>query len=104
MRWLALLVLTLALLPTAAFAAERFGSDAFSVGGTAAWTPFEGSPPATAAPERTPEGKPAVAFGFDMAKIPSRAYWDRAVKLNLAGYGRIAFWVKAEGEQSAIGR
>ena len=103
MRWLALLVLILALLSTAASAAERFGSDAFSVGGTAVWTPFEGSPPATAAPERTPEGKPAVAFGFDMAKIASRAYWDRAVKLDLAGYGRIAFWVKADGDQSAIG-
>jgi len=55
------------------------------------------------APERTPEGEPAAAFRFDMSRLQQRAYWDRAVALDLSRFGRIAFWVKAEGDLSAVG-
>ena len=108
MRWTALLALglTACLSPTAARAGERLSSDAFSAAdgaGAAAWTPFDGSGPVAATPERTPEGNPAVAFRFDMSSLQERAYWDRAVALDLSRFGRIAFWVKAEGDLSAVG-
>jgi uncharacterized lipoprotein YddW (UPF0748 family) len=105
MRWTAILALALTacLSPIAARAGERLGSDAFTGDGAAAWIPLEGSCPAAAAPERTPEGKPAVAFRFDMSSLKERAYWDRAVSLDLSRFGRIAFWVKAEGDLSAVG-
>jgi uncharacterized lipoprotein YddW (UPF0748 family) len=89
----------------AAWASEVLESDAFSAEGPAAvaWVPLEGSGPVTPAPERTPDDKPAAAFTFDMATLNERAFWDRAVSLDLSRFGRIAFWVKAEGDRSAIG-
>jgi len=109
MRWVALLSLafTACLWPTAAHAGERLHSDAFSIVDSApvsaAWKPMEGSDPVVSAPERTPDGEPAVAFRFDMSRLQQRAYWDRAVALDLSRFGRIAFWVKAEGDLSAVG-
>ncbi len=98
------LALTACLLPTTVGAGERLDSDAFAAAdGAAAWTPFDGSGPVAAAPESTPEGNPAVAFHFDMSNLTERAYWDRAVALDLSRFGRIAFWVRAEGDLSAVG-
>jgi uncharacterized lipoprotein YddW (UPF0748 family) len=64
---------------------------------------MEESEPVVSAPERTPDGEPAVAFRFDMSRLKERAYWDRAVALDLSRFGRIAFWAKAEGDRSAVG-
>ena len=109
MRWVVLLTLAFAafLSPRAAQAGERLHSDAFSVADSASasatWTPMEQSEPVVSAPERTPDGKPAVAFRFDMSRLKERAYWDRAMSLDLSRFGRIAFWAKAEGDRSAVG-
>jgi uncharacterized lipoprotein YddW (UPF0748 family) len=96
--------LAVCLSTVAAQAAERLGSEAFTAQGAAAaaWTPAAGSGPVIPASERTPEGKPAVALQFDMAGLTERAYWDRAVTLDLARFGRLSFWVKAEGDLSAV--
>jgi uncharacterized lipoprotein YddW (UPF0748 family) len=64
---------------------------------------MEESEPVVSAPERTPDGEPAVAFRFDMSRLKERAYWDRAMALDLSRFGRIAFWAKAEGDRSAVG-
>jgi uncharacterized lipoprotein YddW (UPF0748 family) len=105
MRSIVLLALTLTvcLWPMAAWAGERLDSDAFAAEGAAAWTPNDASGPVAAAPDRTPAGASAVAFHFDMAGLRDRAYWDRAVSLDLSRFSRIAFWVKAEGDLSAVG-
>ena len=109
MRWVVLLSLafTAFLSPRAAQAGERLHSDAFSVAdgasASATWTPMDESEPVVSAPERTPDGEPAVAFRFDMSRLQARAYWDRAMSLDLSRFGRIAFWAKAEGDRSAVG-
>jgi uncharacterized lipoprotein YddW (UPF0748 family) len=109
MRWVAplSLLLTACLAPTAAQAGERLHSDAFSIADSASasatWSPIEGSEPVVSAPERTPDGEPAVAFRFDMSRLKERAYWDRAMALDLSRFGRIAFWAKVEGDRSAVG-
>ena len=66
------------------------------------WKPMEGSGPAVAAPERTPDGNPALLFPCDMARVSSRAYWDRPVTANLYRMRQIRFWIKAEGDPGAI--
>ena len=68
----------------------------------AAWEPQFGSQPVVLAPEKTPDGKPALAFPCDMAQLDERACWDRVVTLDLSRFGRIAFWVKVEGDRTAI--
>lgn len=67
----------------------------------AAWTPIEGAP-VTLAPERTPDGKPALALRSDMARVADRTYWDLKVHLDLSRHGKVAFWVKAVGDTGAI--
>lgn len=68
----------------------------------AAWSACEGAGQAALAPEKTPDGRPALAFTADMAKLDTRAYWDRQVRLDLARYGRVALWIKVVGDSSAI--
>lgn len=87
----------------AAQAGERLETDAFAAEKAAEWVPLEGSGPAAGALERTPDGGSAVAFRFNMSGLRERAFWDRAVSLNLSRFGRVAFWAKAEGDLSAVG-
>ena len=69
----------------------------------AAWQPLDESDPVALAKEKTPDGKPALLFRCDMPRLKQRAYWDRTVNLDLSRVGRIAFWIKTEGERSAVG-
>jgi uncharacterized lipoprotein YddW (UPF0748 family) len=109
MRWLVLLSLLLmaCLSATAVQAGERLHSDTFSLpdsaSATGTWMPMDESGPVVSAPERTPDGEPAVAFRFDMSRLKERAYWDRAITLDLSRFGHIAFWVRGEGDLSAVG-
>jgi len=108
MRVLPLLILAVGIccLPGAARAGERFEIEpvayADPAAAQAAWEPQFGSQPVMLAPEKTPDGKPALALPCDMAQLDERACWDRAVTLDLSRFGRIAFWVKVEGSRSAI--
>jgi len=68
----------------------------------AAWIPTENSEQVLLAPERTPDGKAALAFPCDMSRVSQRAYWDRQINIDMTRYGRISFWVKAVGDMSAI--
>lgn len=69
---------------------------------SAAWAPCEGAGAAALAPEKTPDGKPALAFPCDMARLETRAYWDRKLSADLSRYGRVTLWIKAVGETSAV--
>jgi uncharacterized lipoprotein YddW (UPF0748 family) len=108
MRDIAILFLTVCLCAAAGRtrAAERLDIEpvAYKSGAeaAAAWKPMEGSAPAALAPERTPDGRPALAFRCDMARLETRAYWDRSVPLDLSRCGRVAFWVKLTGDPAAI--
>ncbi|MCC6730212.1 MAG: family 10 glycosylhydrolase [Chthonomonadales bacterium] len=68
----------------------------------AAWRPNERGAPAALAPERTPDGRPAVAFRCDMPRLQERAYWDWTGAVDLSRHGRIALWIKAVGDLSAV--
>jgi len=68
----------------------------------AAWKPAPGSLPVELAAEKTPDGKGALRFPCDMAALTDRAYWDRAVSLDLSRYSRIVFWIRTEGDPAAI--
>lgn len=91
----------------AAQAAERLVVEACAypdgASAAAAWRPVEDAAPVSLAPERTPDGRPALAFRCDMDRLEQRAHWDRQAALQLARYGRIAFWVKGVGDATAIG-
>ena len=67
-----------------------------------AWTPSQGASPASLASEMTPDGRPALRFDCDMARLNERAYWDRTVRLDLSRQSRIVFWVKMTGDASAV--
>ncbi len=73
-----------------------------SAAAAAAWAPGEKADPAALAPEKAPDGQPALAFTCDMAKLTDRGYWDRKVALDLGRYGRVALWIKVVGEPSAV--
>ncbi|MGQ9588873.1 MAG: glycoside hydrolase family 10 protein [Planctomycetota bacterium] len=66
------------------------------------WKPLDGSPPVEAAGEKTPDGTPAVRFACPMARVAERAYWDRAIALDLAGVQRLRFWLHATGDPGAV--
>jgi len=71
-----LLTVGLCCLPRAARAAERFDIEpvayADDAAAQAAWQPQFGSGPAALAPEKTPDGRPALAFRCDMAQLGER--------------------------------
>jgi len=68
----------------------------------AAWSPGMGAGPVSLAPERTPDGRPAIAFECRMAPSDERAYWDHACRLDLGGAGRVRLWLRVEGDARAI--
>lgn len=104
---LTVMLLALALQSLPAGAAERLEIEPCTYpdddAAAAAWKPVDGSGPAALAAEKTPDGKPALAFRCDMPQVEQRAYWDRTVPLDLGRFGRISFWVKATGDLTAIG-
>lgn len=67
-----------------------------------AWRPVRGGEPVSLSAEKTPQGAPALAFPCDMSKLQERAYWDRQLTLDLARYSRIVFWIKLDGDTSAV--
>lgn len=90
----------------AAFAADRLDLEpvayADSAKAASAWRALEGSGPAALGRDKTPDGRPALAFPCDMASVESRVYWDRSATVDLSRYGRISFWIKTEGDEGAI--
>lgn len=68
----------------------------------AAWRPGNEAAPARLAGIKTPDGEPALEFSCDMDRLNERAYWDRSVRLDLSRYSRFSFWMRVEGDASAI--
>jgi uncharacterized lipoprotein YddW (UPF0748 family) len=101
-----LLALPLIVLTCTAYASEILSIDPMNYANLSAaqvaWTPVDNSAQVLLATERTPDGKPAVAFPCDMSKVSQRSYWDKQIDVNMSRYGRIAFWVKAVGDLSAL--
>jgi uncharacterized lipoprotein YddW (UPF0748 family) len=100
------LVIVLAVIASASFAADQLVVEAVAYKDTAgvagAWKPAYGSSQAVLAAEKTPAGGSAIAFPCDMARLDQRACWDRAVDLDLSRHSRIVFWVKFTGDVSAV--
>jgi uncharacterized lipoprotein YddW (UPF0748 family) len=95
----------MALPPRSLLARETREIPCFAPEAAERWKPLDGSGRVEVSAERTPDGGPALRLPCEMSRLSERAYWDLPIPASsgkLSTATRVALWIKAKGDPSAI--